>query len=148
MRVANALLFVLCATVLMASMAPSPDAEIQTKIIALEKAWNLAYKFADTHALDSLLDDQIVLINDDGSTQTKSQFLASIHPATGRQEQVSPESISVRVYGAVAIATGVFRAKGLEGGKHYMRRERFVDTWILKDGRWVCIATNATPILH
>jgi ketosteroid isomerase-like protein len=147
MRVAIALLFVLCATVLMVSMAPSPDAEIQTRIIALEKAWNLAYKFADTHALDSLLDDQIVLINDDGSTQTKSQFLASIkRPA--QEQQVSPESISVRVYGTVAIASGVFRAKGLENGKRYVRHERFVDTWFLKGGRWVCIATNATPILH
>jgi hypothetical protein len=56
--------------------------------------------------------------------------------------------MSVRVHGTIAIATGVFRAKGVEGGKHYVRRERFVDTWLLKDGTWVCIATNATPILH
>jgi hypothetical protein len=59
-----------------------------------------------------------------------------------------PESLSVRVYGTVAIASGVFRARGLENGKRYLRHERFVDTWFLKDGRWVCIATNATPILH
>jgi hypothetical protein len=29
-----------------------------------------------------------------------------------------------------------------------VRRERFVDTWIFKEGKWVCIATNATPVLH
>jgi ketosteroid isomerase-like protein len=147
-RIAIALLLVLGTPVLMVSMEPSPDAEIQTKIMALEKAWNLAYKFSDTRALDSLLDDQIVLINDDGSTQTKSQFLASIKGTMVQEQQVSPESIAVRVHGTIAIATGVFRAKGLQGGKHYVRRERFVDTWILKGGRWVCIATNATPIIH
>ena len=148
MRVVIALLFVLCATVLMVSMQSSPDAAIQTKIIALEKAWNQAYKRADTRALDLILDDQIVLINDDGSTQTKSQFLASIKRTDVQEQQVSPESMTVRVYGTIAIATGVLQAKGLQGGKHYLRRERFVDTWLLRDGNWVCIATNATPILH
>jgi hypothetical protein len=39
-------------------------------------------------------------------------------------------------------------ATGDEGGKSYVRRERFVDTWIYKDGRWTCVATDATPILH
>ena len=81
-------------------------------------------------------------------TQTKSQFLASIKQTNVQEQQVSPESMSVRVLGNIAIATGVFRAKGVEGGKHYVRRERFVDTWLLRDGMWVCIATNATPILH
>jgi hypothetical protein len=62
MRVAIALLFVLSATVLLVSMQSSPDAAIQTKIIALEKAWNQAYKRADTRALNLILDDHIVLI--------------------------------------------------------------------------------------
>ena len=35
--------------------------------------------------------------------------------------------------------------KGVEGGKSYSRRERFVDTWLLKHGSWVCIGTDATP---
>jgi ketosteroid isomerase-like protein len=56
--------------------------------------------------------------------------------------------MSVHVYGTTAIATGVFRAKGLDKGKPYTRRERFIDTWILKGGQWVCVGTNATPILH
>ena len=53
-----------------------------------------------------------MLINDDGSTQTKSQFLASIKQTNTQEQQVSPESINVRVYGTVAIATGVFRQEG------------------------------------
>jgi hypothetical protein len=29
-----------------------------------------------------------------------------------------------------------------------VRRERFVDTWVEIGGNWICVATNATPILH
>jgi ketosteroid isomerase-like protein len=128
--------------------ADDSDANIQSKIIALEKAWNQAYKLGDKRALDALLDREIVLINDDGSVQTKNEFLASIKSTNNQEQQVAPESISVHVFGNTAVATGVFRAKGVEAGKSYVRRERFVDTWVLKSGNWVCVASNATPVLH
>jgi len=124
------------------------DAAVKGKIVALEKAWNQAYKAGDTGALGNLLDDNIVLINDDGSTQTKKEFLDSVKVSNTQEQQVAPESLTVYVFGNTATATGVFRATGVENGKHYVRRERFVDTWVFKNGRWVCVATNATPILH
>ena len=120
------------------------DAGTQSKIIALEKAWNQAYKLGDRKALDTLLDDQIVLINDDGSVQTKTQFLATVKATNSQEQQVAPESMSVHVFGNTAVATGVFRAKGVEGGKRYVR----LDTWLFNAGKWVCVATNATPVLH
>lgn len=128
------------------------DAAIQSKVVALEQLWNQAYKSADIKALDSILDERIVLVNDDGSTQTKSEFLASVKSSapqpTAQQQQVAPESLSVHVYGNVAIATGVMRVKGIENGKPYTRRERFVDTWVQRGSSWVCVGTNATPVLH
>jgi ketosteroid isomerase-like protein len=128
------------------------DEAARSKIVALEQLWNQAYKTGDTKALDSILDDAIVLVNDDGSVQTKAEFLASVKSSTpqptAQQQQVAPESLSVHVHGTVAIATGVMRVKGVEGGKPYTRRERFVDTWLLKHGSWVCIGTDATPVLH
>jgi ketosteroid isomerase-like protein len=138
-----------------ASLVPAQNdvaSDVPSKIIALEKAWNQAYKLGDRKALDGILDDEIVLINDDGSVQTKSEFLASLKKTNSgpnsQEQQVAPESISVHVFGNTAVATGVFRAKGVEGGKPYVRRERFVDTWLFRNGKWVCVATNATPVLH
>jgi ketosteroid isomerase-like protein len=119
--------------------------------MALEQLWNQAYKSGDTKALDSILDDQVVLVNDDGSVQSKAEFLASVKapsPGTAQQQQVAPESFNVHVYGNVALATGVMRVKGVENGKGFNRRERFIDTWVLKHGSWVCVGTDATPIVH
>ena len=101
-----------------------------------------------SRALDALLDNAIVLVNDDGSVQTKKEFLASLRAANSQEQQVAPESMSVRVFGNTAIASGVMRVKGVEGGKPYVRREQFVDTWVNKNGQWVCIATDATPVVH
>ena len=121
---------------------------VQSRIVALEKAWNQAYKMADRKALDALLDDQIVLVNDDGSIQNKAEFLASISSSNSQEQQVTPESITVHVYGNAATATGIFRARGTGGGKPYVRRERFVDTWIYQNGKWKCAAASATTVLH
>jgi len=132
--------------------AQETEAAVKSKVIALEQLWNQAYKAGDTKALDSILDDGIVLVNDDGSMQSKAEFLATVKKPspqpTGQQQQVAPESFSVHVYGNVAIASGIMRVKGEEGGKSYSRRERFVDTWLFKRGNWVCVGTNATPVLH
>jgi len=128
--------------------AQESDSAVQSKIIALEKAWNQAYKIGDTKALDTLLDDAIVLVNDDGSVQSKKEFLASVHAANAQEQQVAPDSMSVHMFGNTAIASGVLKVKGVENGKSYARREQFVDTWVNKGGKWVCVATNATPVVQ
>ena len=148
MRLTSFLLVLVCTTAAIVMGQNDTGSDVQSKIIALEKAWNQAYKLGDVRALDTLLDEQIVLINDDGSVQTKPEFLAGVKPSKSQEQQVAPESMSVHVFGNTAIATGMFRAKGVEAGKAYVRRERFVDTWIYTGGKWVCVASDATPVLH
>ena len=73
-----------------AAWAQDTEAATKSKIVALEQLWNQAYKSGDTKALDSILDDGIVLVNDDGSVQTKAEFLASVKssaPEPGAQQQ-------------------------------------------------------------
>jgi ketosteroid isomerase-like protein len=121
----------------------------ESKIIAMEKAWNQAYKARDGKALGTMLDDSIVLVNIDGSLQSKNEFLAGVDTAKpSATQQDNPESIKVRFFGNVAIATGVFRESGFENGKAFVRRNRFVDTWIHNGTSWQCVAASATPVLH
>lgn len=152
MKLAWVVMILACATTVRTSAQSDAEAGTKSKIVALEQAWNQAYKSGDIKALDAILDDAIVLVNDDGSVQTKAEFLASVKSsapqASAQQQQVAPEAFKVHVHGDVAIATGVMHVKGVEGGKSYSRRERFVDTWLLKNGTWVCIGTDATPVLH
>jgi ketosteroid isomerase-like protein len=136
-----------CSATLLA-LGQDDTSATQSRIVALEKAWNQAYKLGDRKALDELLDDKIVIVNDDGSMQNKAEFLASIKKSNSQEQQVTPESINVHVYGNSATATGVFRAKGTEGGKAYLRRERFVDTWVYQNGKWQCAAASATTVIH
>lgn len=128
--------------------AQDSDAAARAQVLALEKAWNQAYKAGDVKALSAILDNSLVLVEDDGSLKTKSEFLATVKASTGNEEQVAPESLTVRVFGNTAIAIGVIAVKEIKGGKTVTHRERFIDTWINRNGSWICIATDATPITH
>lgn len=137
---------ILLSTLTISALAQD-SVSVESKIVAIEKAWNQAYKLRDKKALGEILHDSIVLVNDDGSLQSKSVFLASVDAAKpSDQQQAEPESISVHVFGDVAIATGIFREKGVENGKPYLRRNRFVDTWVNHNGSWVCVAASAIPV--
>jgi ketosteroid isomerase-like protein len=145
----------LCAVLLVISLIAPVAAQDDSRatavytIIALEKAWNQAFKFRDIKAMDILLDDGALLVNDDGSLQSKGEFLSGIRQSKpSDEEQVTPESISVRIFGGVGIATGIFRAKEISGGKIVVKRNRFVDTWVEKNHSWVCVSASATPVLH
>ena len=118
-----------------------------SKIVALEKAWNQAYKFRDKKALADILHDSMILVNDDGSLQSRSVFLAGIGAAQPSEEQqAEPESISVSLFGDVAVATGVFRRRAVKNGRSFVERARFVDTWVSRGTTWMCVAASATPI--
>jgi hypothetical protein len=124
-----------------------PDAE-QTKILALENAWNQAEEHKDIKALDSLLDSTLVYIDYDGSMMNKAQFIASVQSPALHPEQIVNESMIAHVYGGSAVVTGVYREKGVKSGKQYLRRGRFTDTWVYQNGTWVCVASQSTLILH
>ncbi len=111
MKSIGLLLVLECAAVSLLPAQDASEATTQSKIIALEKAWNQAYKLGDRKALDTLLDDQIVLINDDGSVQTKTQFLASVKATNSQDQQVAPESMSVHVFGSTPSRPEFFEPK-------------------------------------
>jgi len=96
-----------------AAQAPAqPDAQ-QSKILALENAWNQAEEHKDVKALDSLIDASLVYIDIDGSLMNKAQFIASVQAPSEHPEQIVNESMTSHVYGDNAVVTGVYRDKGI-----------------------------------
>jgi ketosteroid isomerase-like protein len=147
MRILLSLFLLLCLT--LATAAPVPDQldAAQTRILALENAWNQAEEHKDVNALDSLLDATLVYVDYDGSMMDKAQFMVSIKVPSLHPEQIVNESMTAHVYGDSAVVTGVYREKGEKNGKPYLRRGRFTDTWVFHQGNWVCVASQSTLMM-
>ena len=128
------------------AFAQSATSDEGGRVLGLEKAWNKAIEVKDTKALDQLLASTFVAVEIDGSVSSKSEFLASIKAPEYQPSQAVNEDMNVQVYGNSAVVVGIFRIKGVEKGKPYVHRERFIDTWIKQNQGWQCVASSATLI--
>jgi len=116
------------------------------RIQALELAWNHALEAKDAAAMDMLLANTMVSVDIDGSVVNKKEFLASVKSPEYQPSQAVTEQSNVQMYGGAAVVVGIFRIKGVEKGKTYVHRERFVDTWVKINGTWQCVATTSALI--
>jgi uncharacterized protein (TIGR02246 family) len=113
-------------------------------IKGLEEKWAAAASKNDDAAVASLLADSVTSIGSDGSMRNKSEMLAAMK---GRKyESALEDDIKVQVFGDAAVATGIWRAKGTEGGKPFSEVERFTDTYVKMGGQWKCVATHSSPM--
>jgi ketosteroid isomerase-like protein len=120
------------------------DSDVGAKILAMEHVWGHAYLSKDPRALERILDDAFVNVDSGGKLQTKADVLAEVRTSTALQ--FLTESMAVHLHGNTAIVTGIFLIKGVDHGKPYAQRERFVDTWLCRNGQWVSIAGLVTRI--
>lgn len=125
--------------------AESSDAE-QSKILALENAWNQAEEHKDLQGLEMLLHPDLVYVDYDGSIMTKTEFIASIKAPALHPEQIVNESMTAHIFRDSAVVTGIYREKGVNNGRPYLRRGRFTDTWVYQNGVWACVASQSTLI--
>ncbi|HLW83650.1 MAG TPA: nuclear transport factor 2 family protein [Candidatus Sulfotelmatobacter sp.] len=126
--------------------AQDSGADVRSRILALEHARNQAEAMKDVNALDAILDETFVYVEFDGSQMGKAEFLARVRKAP--LQEVVTDSVTTQIFGGAAIVTGIYRSTEVHEGKPLQRRGRFIDTWVYRNGFWVCVAEQATPITH
>jgi ketosteroid isomerase-like protein len=147
MRIVAYRILVLALVAGSAHAAPPQDAE-QRRIISLENAWNQAVQQKDARAVAPLLGEELVTIDYDGTLMGKAQYLAGMKTPSVHFEHIASDSMQVQFFGDSAVVIGAYVEKGVKGGKPFSHRERFIDTWINRNGTWVCVASQSTLIVH
>jgi ketosteroid isomerase-like protein len=141
------ILALVCAVIVTAQDSQKGNAE-EGRLLALESAWNHAEQSKDAAALNQLLSESLVYVDYDGSLLNKKEFLETTLHNSVQQETINNDGMTVHVYGNAAVVKGVYRDKGIEKGKPFLRRGRFTDTWVNQNGTWQCVASQSTLIAH
>jgi ketosteroid isomerase-like protein len=132
--------FVLCAVYPSAAQTKADPAA--SKITALEAKWNDAYKRNDPAGMEALLADDFIITIEDGTTFSKSGYLAHTADSDLRVQISDMTDLRVRVHGTLAIVTGAYHEKGTSKGKGYESHDRFTDVWIKGNSGWQVIASH------
>lgn len=120
----------------------APTEGDEAKIIALENLWNQIQIAHDAGAMDQMLDPDFVLTDYDGTVMSKNQFLASIRDKSNQLSAEVSEDMKLHRHSETVIVTGATHEKGTLKGRPYEHHGRFTDTWIKRDGQWLCIASH------
>jgi len=119
----------------------NPDT-VSSKVLALERQWNTAYKRSDIAVMNSLLADDFIITVEDGSTFSKSGYIAHNGDSSVHVGVSDMSDLKVRLHGNTAVVTGAYHEKGTDKGKPYEYYDRFADVWMNIKGTWQVIASH------
>jgi ketosteroid isomerase-like protein len=150
------ILLVVCSLVDLSSQTPTPANQTRDadEILRFTREWGDAVARRDAPALNRLLADDFTFVSPRGRLLKKPAYITNRTNGSLALEPPRLEDVSVRVYGAAAVVTSRYTAKG-EGvtgpsgsvddvSGEYTR----TDTWIKVNGRWQVVANHLSPIVY
>lgn len=143
MRKIASLLMLLLAVVSAAQAQKSSDA---SKLVALENAWNQAQLHHDSEALDTLVSDDFIYTDYDGTVMNRAEFFKDLKDPAFKASLIANDGVKVHMYHGAAVVFGNYHTKGTYAGKPFDHRGRFTDTWIYGEKGWQCAASHTNLI--
>jgi hypothetical protein len=140
----------LCFLVSAYAFAQSPKAASYigsvSNLLALERMWNQAQVSRDATAIAGMIGDTFTNTEYDGEVSNRGKFLSEFADPKFKPSLMSIQNVEVATYNSTAIVTGDYHTKGEYGGKPYEHFGRFTDTWVLQDGKWLCVASHSSLV--
>jgi ketosteroid isomerase-like protein len=125
-------------------MAPIATVDVFTR---LENEWNNATLKKDAKVLDLLYAKEYTYTDPTGKVYDKQQDISEVTSGNYKSETPSVLSdIKVNSYGNVAVVKGLNTSKAILNGKDISGTYRFVDVFVMRDGRWQCVSTQSSRL--
>jgi ketosteroid isomerase-like protein len=121
------------------------SAMVEHQLTDMENQWAKAALASDGNKISTLLSEDFVNINSDGTVLNKAETVERANKSKMEMSELS--EIQVTTHGDSAVVTGVWSGKGMDSkGKAFQARERWADTWVKKNGKWQCVASASAPL--
>ena len=138
----NIVLGLVAGAVTLGSLATALAAEsAEQAVTAAEKQWLKSQQTNNVELLAPLLADKVVETTEEGKVYSGKEAVVAA-AKSDNWSSADYTDLKITVFGHTAIATGTFTGKGTSAGKPVDARARFTDTWVMADGKWLCVATQ------
>ena len=138
-----ALLLIVAATT--PSLAQAVKSDQQT-LIDLERRWDTAFRNGDVTYIDSILTDDFIATYEDGSRADKKKELGLAAAFNQQIDDSSQDDFTIRIYGDTAVVWFTLHLLGPVQGKSVEITYQYLDVWVLREGKWKCVASQSTRL--
>ena len=134
------------AATLVATAAGAQVKSDQQILIELERAWDAAFHRQDAKFIETLLADEFVATYGDGSRGDKAKELSLVAENKQQVDSRRLDEFIVKTFGNTAVVWFTQILVGPVNGKPTEIRYRYVDVWVMRDGRWQAVASQSTRV--
>ena len=120
---------------------------VEEQIKKMERDRAAAVVKADVATLEGLTADDFILINANGQLSDKATTMKNIKTGVIKITSNEVSDLKVRVYGDTAVVIGKSSAKGTIGGRELKGPVMFTRVYVKKNGKWLSVAFQQTPIV-
>jgi ketosteroid isomerase-like protein len=124
----------------------SPDAALRD----MENKWEDAIGKHDAATVEAMVADDFVGVSSKpgAKVQNRRAMLANMKADKDTYTSTKNEKLDVRMFGnGFAVVVGTAREKGTgKDAKAFDRAYRFTDTWVDRNGKWQCVASQASLV--
>jgi ketosteroid isomerase-like protein len=145
---ASLLAAILALAVLAPAAAQTPQRALsdQENLIKLERDWDAAYHNRDVKFVDSVLATEFVATYAEGGRADRAKELALAAEFNQQIDSSVLDEFIVHVYGDTAVVHMTQHLTGPSKGKPLTLTFRYIDVFVLRDGRWQCVASQSTKV--
>ena len=118
----------------------------QEILIELEQGWNAAFYRKDVRFIEDILAEEFIATYDDGSRGDKTKELTLAAEFNQQIDSSTLDDFTVKIYGDTAVVWFSLHLVGPSQGRRLEMSYRYVDVFVLRAGRWQCVATQSTKV--
>jgi ketosteroid isomerase-like protein len=133
----------LAALLALTLIAGRAQAGVEDDIHQAEEARYDAMIRADGPALARVLADEFLYHQPSGKVATKASYIASFESGDVKIKRAERYDVKIQVYGDVATAMGSTVVDLEMKGEARVVDLRYLNVWVLRDGRWQCVARQS-----
>ncbi len=128
----------------LAAQAAAGSSTPEDSVRAVEMSRAQALLRADTAALSRMVADEFFEISRLGQLRSKADNIRDIASGDLRLLSVKYDSLTVRIYGDVAVLRGIADNTGTVRGFPFSGKIKYLRIFIRRDGRWQAVAMQQT----
>ena len=118
----------------------------QEVLVQLERDWVAALQRNDVAFVERVLAEEFVATYGDGSRGDRKHELELVANFNQRVDKWTVDEFMVRVFRDTAVVWFTQRMVGPVQGKPTEITARYMDVFVMRDGRWQCVASQSTRV--
>ena len=118
----------------------------QEVLMTLERDWDYAFHHQDFKFIENVLATEFIATYAEGQRADRDKELENAKNFNQQIDSSVLDEFSVKVYGDTAVVWFTQKLTGPSKGQPLTLTFRYMDVFVLRDGRWQCVASQSTRV--